>query len=338
MGSNADYIVDGMCRQLRQLEQHPNAPQLFAVLLQEAGVAPQLLPLLAEPARSALQGLSILARRQQPQHVLAFLQALGQIAAGADSVVRPAAVEVERLASDVRQRWDAHQAELEAELDVAGGDRATGVQASRATMDEIGGFVSRQRQQRQAEQEGPPGVAEVEEQVRHRVGITAPERERLQLAKRRVHGAAVLAQSIADCSNVLVLSRTLPVAVQALGVCLQALRVLQAATLTAELDQYQIQPLVRRRGDMTPADPEIPRLLPSVHLLWQPVIGALKVGRARAAVNFYSQSVATLCPVIPSRNTVPVLCAGLASGCGGGGAGSAGSAGQPRWGLPHPPL
>lgn len=89
--ANADYVVDGCCAQLRQasrlcggvwggvwqraqrvaragthtmfillsyqlqLEAHPQAPQLFTALLQQAGVAPQLLPLLAEPAVNAVQ-------------------------------------------------------------------------------------------------------------------------------------------------------------------------------------------------------------------------------------------------------------------------------------------
>ncbi|WIA11547.1 hypothetical protein OEZ85_011656 [Tetradesmus obliquus] len=54
VGQNADYVVDGVCKRLRSLQQHPRAPQLLAALLQEAGVAAQLLPLLAEPLRAAL--------------------------------------------------------------------------------------------------------------------------------------------------------------------------------------------------------------------------------------------------------------------------------------------
>jgi hypothetical protein len=63
-----------VCRQLRQLEAHPRAPQMLAALLRKAGAGPELLPLLAEPARAALQGLSILARCKQPQYTIAFLQ------------------------------------------------------------------------------------------------------------------------------------------------------------------------------------------------------------------------------------------------------------------------
>ncbi|KAK9808680.1 hypothetical protein WJX72_001826 [[Myrmecia] bisecta] len=83
VAANADYIVDGVCRQLRHLDEYPRAPHLFAALLRKAGVAPSLLPLLAEPARAAFQGLSILARRKRPRHTAAFLQALVEIVSGA---------------------------------------------------------------------------------------------------------------------------------------------------------------------------------------------------------------------------------------------------------------
>jgi hypothetical protein len=54
VGANADYVVDGVCRQLRALQAHPRAPQLLAALLREAGVSAALMPLLAEPLRAAL--------------------------------------------------------------------------------------------------------------------------------------------------------------------------------------------------------------------------------------------------------------------------------------------
>lgn len=54
VGANADYVVDGVCKQLRSLPKHPRAPQLLAALLREAGVGAALMPLLAEPLRAAL--------------------------------------------------------------------------------------------------------------------------------------------------------------------------------------------------------------------------------------------------------------------------------------------
>lgn len=228
VAANADYVVDGMCRQLRQvkiccccgccrccharatsrscapltplcrcfapppllqLDAYPRAPQLFTALLQQAGVAPQLLPLLAEPARSAiqvrcpprssrwyilvllppdlcgtdlltywplpacicicLQGLGILARRQQPQHVLAFLQTLLPVAAAANAVARQALSEMRQAADEVQQRWDVHQREIEQQ-------EAGGVSAS-ATQEEIARYFERRRQQKEQEEaEGHP--------------------------------------------------------------------------------------------------------------------------------------------------------------------------------------
>ena len=39
----------------------------------------------------------------------------------------------------------------------------------------------------------------------------------------------------------------------------------------------QIQMLARKRTDVTAPDPDTPRLLPSVHLAWAPLVGALQV-------------------------------------------------------------
>lgn len=61
VGANADYVVDGVCKQLRGLQQHPRAPQLLAALLREAGVSAALMPLLAEPLRAALSVSILLA-------------------------------------------------------------------------------------------------------------------------------------------------------------------------------------------------------------------------------------------------------------------------------------
>ncbi len=55
VAANADYVVDAVCGQLRDLRAHPRAPHLLATLLRRSRVAPQLLPLMAEPLRRALQ-------------------------------------------------------------------------------------------------------------------------------------------------------------------------------------------------------------------------------------------------------------------------------------------
>lgn len=39
----------------------------------------------------------------------------------------------------------------------------------------------------------------------------------------------------------------------------------------------QVQLVTRRRTDVAPPDPDTPRMLPSVHLAWAPLMGALQV-------------------------------------------------------------
>lgn len=55
VSANSDYVVDGLCNQLRQLQAFPRAPYLFTALLAKGSLGPKLLPLLAEPARIALK-------------------------------------------------------------------------------------------------------------------------------------------------------------------------------------------------------------------------------------------------------------------------------------------
>lgn len=53
---NADYVVDAVCGQLRDLGTHPRAPMLLAALLRRGGgVGPELLPRMAEPLGAALR-------------------------------------------------------------------------------------------------------------------------------------------------------------------------------------------------------------------------------------------------------------------------------------------
>lgn len=69
---------------------------------------------------------------------------------------------------------------------------------------------------------------------------------------------------------------------QALRVCVAGLHCLRATTLVLELGQYKVEPFVVAPADLAPPDPITPKLLPSVHLLWSPLIGALKVPIAQA--------------------------------------------------------
>ncbi|KAL4440079.1 hypothetical protein ABPG75_003080 [Micractinium tetrahymenae] len=287
VAANADYVVDGMCAQLRQLEAHPRAPQLFSALLQQAGVAPELLPLLVEPARSAIQGVGILARRQQPQHVLAFLQALSPVAAAAGAVARQVLAEMRQAAQAVQERWEARQKQLEEEEATAAA--ASGGSAA-ATQDDIRRyFQRRQRQQERAAAAagaaalGEEGEAEADaaeemerEEEERKVPLSGTEREHVSLLRRHAAAAAGLAQAAADAASPLAMSQSLQVAVQSFGVCTEALRALAATTEAVELETDKIQVLTRRRTEVAGPDPEAPRMLPSVHLAWAPLMGALQ--------------------------------------------------------------
>ena len=79
VAANTDYIVDGLCGQLRAIDAHPRAPALFATLLGRSGVPAALLPLLSEPARAAVRGLGITNRHRRPQHAASFLRVLIQV-------------------------------------------------------------------------------------------------------------------------------------------------------------------------------------------------------------------------------------------------------------------
>ena len=148
------------------------------------------------------------------------------------------------------------------------------------------------------------------------MALSGGEREHVALLRRRAHAAGGLAQAVADAASPLAMSKSLQVAVQSFGVVAQALRVLAATTEAVELDEGQvctagwlagwagglgglaakmeggtrpgrcahptpccpqIQELARRRTDVAAPDPDTPRLLPSVHRAWAPLLGALQV-------------------------------------------------------------
>ncbi|GAB4823772.1 hypothetical protein N2152v2_010818 [Parachlorella kessleri] len=295
VGENADYVVDGVCAQLRQLERHPRAPQLLAVLMHKAGVAPELLPLLAEPARAAVQGVSILARRKRPEHVLAFLLALREIMQGAGACAEAALRDASDLAADVQARWKARRAaweQAQAAATAPEGASGAGYEAGRAAGEGAGSpaveevrefFLGRQRERAEAAaaggldpEEGCGDWAGGPQSAPGKVELSEEQRALRLLRKRRVHAAASLAQTAVDCCGPLAVSSSLQVAVQALSVCTAGLRCLRATTLALELDEYQVEPVVAKAADVAPPDPLTPKLLPSVHLLWMPLMGALK--------------------------------------------------------------
>jgi hypothetical protein len=68
---------------------------------------------------SLVQGLGIISRRQQPQHVLAFLQVLWPVAGAAEAVACQALQDMRRVASEVQARLRAEQQEYESRRSTA---------------------------------------------------------------------------------------------------------------------------------------------------------------------------------------------------------------------------
>lgn len=273
-----------------------------------------------------MQGVSIVARRKSPEHVLPFLLALGEVMQGTSSCAETALAELSQLAADVQAQWHERReaagcAENAAAVAVAGAG-GDGPQHQRVR----DYFLQRQEDQRQQEAAGGDRSEGIEGGV-GRIEPSGEQRAVLLLRKRQVHAAASLAQTAVDCCGPLALSSSLQasshlfalrlpgrrarcvarpehwpgggacrpgtavsrsplrptplagsqVAVQALQVCSTGLRCLRATTLALELCERQVEPLVTRRGEVAPPDPLTPKLLPSVHLLWSPLTGALKV-------------------------------------------------------------
>ncbi|CAL8470133.1 g9675 [Coccomyxa elongata] len=275
---NADYIVDGLCRQLRHLDSHPRAPHLFAGLLRCAGVAPALLPLLAEPARAAVAGLAITARRKRPAHTAAFLAALREICAGAHSdaatvleASEAAASAVEKKSAARRQAY--REQEAEAEKDFERGK----------SEEEVRQYFMQHLQQEQQRDKGEAALDHGDEansaaQVPWSLEDWAQEDERL----RRAHADATLAHSAALVAGPLLTSPDLRVLLLAMDVARGALQALQQTSAVLDIHENRIKPSVRKKTSVEPVPPETPQLLPTIHSLWSPLVNSLKDARVAA--------------------------------------------------------
>ncbi|XP_011086354.1 TELO2-interacting protein 1 homolog isoform X2 [Sesamum indicum] len=78
--SNADYVIDSVCRQLRHLDLNPHVPNVLSAMLSYIGVADKILPLLEEPMHAVSIELEILGRHHHPNLTLSFLKAVAEIA------------------------------------------------------------------------------------------------------------------------------------------------------------------------------------------------------------------------------------------------------------------
>jgi hypothetical protein len=89
--------------------------------------------------------------------------------------------------------------------------------------------------------------------------------------------------------------------VQALHVCTLALRTLHDTTAALRCHSDRISPVLWvSPGAVEPFEPEAPVLLPSVHLFWSPLVGALKVSSELHPCNRLTQDqIRVLNPALP---------------------------------------
>jgi hypothetical protein len=285
---NSDYIVDGLCRQLRQPELYPRAPNLFSAILKQNGIASGLLPLLAEPARHALLGTSILSRHRNPQHVLSFVYCLREIAKGAEVLAREVLDALHARKRDLQQRLANSKMQKPSEtLDrVVDSD----------SLHDDGVDIAKIERDFDLHNQGQPvgsgvdsndaGASQIRKDLqeqwssRERLKVSMDEWNDYQVLKQQAGSCARLGQSISDSIGPLAASSNLDIAVQALISSIQALEALSKAHSALELCKNDIEPCMElppAAVAAVPGDKEssAKTLLPSVHLLWGPLMGAL---------------------------------------------------------------
>lgn len=69
------------------------------------------------------------------------------------------------------------------------------------------------------------------------------------------------------------------VALLAIGAAMAAFRVLVDTSTAADIDS-ELREALEQRGGAEPLPPDPPRLLPAVHVLWAPLMSALRVRKA----------------------------------------------------------
>ncbi|KAJ1693480.1 hypothetical protein LUZ63_010178 [Rhynchospora breviuscula] len=118
--SNADYIVDSFCRELRHLDVNPHVPDVLSSMLSYIGAAHDILPLLEEPMRAVSVELEVLGRNKHSHLTVPFLKAVNEIAKAcmreanglpkkAESffeIVNSKVCAIQNLAGDNRQKFE----------------------------------------------------------------------------------------------------------------------------------------------------------------------------------------------------------------------------------------
>ncbi|KAL3144083.1 hypothetical protein ABBQ32_003877 [Trebouxia sp. C0010 RCD-2024] len=283
LAENADYLVDGLCRQLRSLDSHPRAPHLFAAVLQQAGAGQQLLPLLADPARAAFQGLSITARHNRAFHTHPFLQVLMHIVAMCEAEAAALLAATQETADDIKAALAAIQPQSQ---DCEEGESEGSAGASR--IDAVRAYFEAHHRKKAIAGDDDAAVGD----TAFDAGITVLE----EVSGRRslIHSVAVLAHAAAEVATPLLLSANLKVGLLALKVGHGALRALHSTTAALDLYEQVISPVTSKQEGVRPPPPDTPQLLPSIHVLWGALVGVLKDGR-RALVQGALQCLVGVC-------------------------------------------
>lgn len=211
------------------------------------------------------------------------MEALGEVVGGAATLGALCRSGIESIADDVQLRWDkavrerqrARQLETgvsddESEsIDSAQDDEEESEESRSVSFDTARAYFTKRLERQEAKQgrrshpEGEITVALDEESF-----------DTLRTLRRQMHVAATLASSISDACGVLVQSKSLAVATVALSTCVKSLRVLNETTAAQDSIEKRIE--VQAASNMVePVPPQMPRLLPSVHLLWEPMMLAL---------------------------------------------------------------
>lgn len=272
---NTDYIIDGMCQRLRLPELYPEAPRLFASLLCQSGVAPALIPLMNEPARQALQGVSIISRKKKPEHMMPFLLCLREISKGARIVTAETCSQIKAIGLDIQSRYQTILEKSKAKHLMHEDEVCA---TNEVNIEKISNFFSQREngidfkdQKELREYKGK----KFEE--RCQVDIDQNEFDEIQKVKMLNFSAGSLCQSVIDCGAALIVSSSLSNAVQAIQTCQEALIGLKNASLSSDIFNKNIKSFIKRPGGTveTPSDLQDISLLPSVHLVWQPLLSAL---------------------------------------------------------------
>lgn len=270
---NVDYVIDGLCSQLRQLDLYPQAPLLMAVLLKKCGAQGGLFIALAEPLRAALQGVSILARRRNPGFVASFLQVLLEVVHGAEQDALLVREEAQREVEKYRERVKENDKALNStsSLNVPPEDSSSSevpTENPSSTMEEVKEYFMQQWQEAEGQDPEAPGS---------KLRMTEGEVDALELRRSRTLALANVCDSAGDAAGPLMVSKDLRHAMLACDVCEGAVKALANTTQATEIDTQLSEEVAKQPGlGIRPTLPECPKVLPLVHLLWRPLLQVLR--------------------------------------------------------------